>query len=395
MAAGLVVVVLLGAIATWAGLAAREDDAPDSEGRAPDPPTLVSGDLDGDNRGDVAAQVRANTFEPPTKSQGSLSSLLSTGTTLGDAVEIGAETGAPLLGDVDGDGRMDQVWFASTTEAAYRVRVITGTDDLWEQTQQLTATADWGDLVPYLADVDADGRDDLLFANSYYGSIGDDDYGTTVTVHAAMAGDRSFAEPEMVLDLGRTDHPITGVGDFDGDGDDDLFRATNSHRGNTITGVVVQPFLNDDGTYTETEPVRPDTDTWGVGWFVAGDPDGDGADEVVVTNGRGGAVGVIEYGDSGFGDVKEWMAATIPEKVWEQRVFDNGAPFFQQALSDVDGDGDDDLVATAVSEDAVAIGVGLTDGSSFADYEEWGSISCPTDGCGGVTLVVNVQPSIL
>lgn len=272
--------------------------------------------------------------------------------------------------------------------------MITGTGDIWEHDEQLTATEDWGDLVPYLADVDGDDRDDLLFADSYYGSTGDEDPGTFVTIHAARAAERSFDLPEMVLDLGRTEDPITGVGDFDGDGDDDLFRATNTNRGDDITGVEVQAFRNDDGAYVETEPTRPDTDTWGVGWFVAGDPDDDGADEVVVTNGRNGAVGVIEYDEAGFGDVTEWMKGTVPGEDWEARVFDHGAPYFQQTLSDVDGDGDDDLVATAVRQ-GIAIGVALSDGDSFGPYKKWGSIGCPPDGCSAVTLVVNVQPSIL
>ncbi len=389
VAAGLVAVALLGGIATWAGLAARDDDAP-HEGPTADPPDLVSGDIDGDGRGDVVAQVRANTFESTTTSSGSLLSLLSTGTTLGPPAEAGNETGAPLLGDVDGDGRMDQVWFTSPTEAAYLVRVITGTGDIWQHSQELTATSRWGDQLPFLADVDGDGRDDLLFTDD-----AGDDFDTSFTVHAAIAGDRTFAEPEEVLDLGRTDHPITGVGDFDGDGDDDLFRATNSHRGNNITGVEVQPFRNDEGAYTALEPSRPHTDTWGVGWFVAGDPDGDGVDEVVVTNGRNGAVGVIEYDDDGFGDVTEWLAGLVPEAEWEAGVFDNGAPYFRQALSDVDGDGDDDLVSTALREEAVAVGIALSDGKRFAQYERWGSIPCPSEGCGAVSLVANVQPSIL
>ncbi|RHW27461.1 serine/threonine protein kinase [Nocardioides immobilis] len=403
---GVVLIALLGGAATWAGLAARDDGEPTAE---PDPevPELVSGDIDGDGLGDVVAQARLEQFEPLNTSSGTLWQLLSTSTTLGPATELGSESGAPLLGDVDGDGRMDQVWFStpgaevlSGRAATYEVRVITGTGEIWRHTQQLTAIEKWETLQPYLADVDDDGRDDLLFSNEYLDFNDDDNYDndTFVTVHASLAGDRSFGEPEQVLDLGQTDDPITGVGDFDGDGDDDLFRASNTHRRNTITGVEVQPFRNDDGTYTAEEPTRLETDTWGVGWFVAGDPEGDGDDELVVTNGRGGAVGVIEYDDGAFGrDVAEWLAPDIPEKDWEEHVFDNGAPSFEHTLSDVNGDGADDLVATAHRSDGLAIGVALSDGSSFARFDQkgWGIIPCSGDACAALTLVANVQPAIL
>ena len=91
-------------------------------------------------------------------------------------------------------------------------------------------------------------------------------------------------------------------------------------------------------------------------------------------------------------------AAGGTDQAWEDQVFDSGAPYFRQALSDVDGDGDDDLVATALMrKDEVAVGIALSDGKRFAPFDDegWGTIACPTDGCGAVTLVANVQPSIL
>jgi hypothetical protein len=398
---GVAVVAALAGVATWAGLAAGGDDEQPPEKKVPE---MVTGDLDGDGLGDVVAQARTDPFEPQNISSGSLWQLLSTGTTLAPATEDGAESGTPLLGDVDGDGRMDQVWFSTPgaealggSAASYAVRVITGTGEIWQHTQQLTAVKKWEELAPYLADVDGDGRDDLVFSNastSYDHNDDNYDHDTVVTVHAALAGDRAFAEPETVLDLGRTNDAITGVGDFDGDGDDDLFRASNTHRRNTITGVEVQPFLNDDGSFTAQDPTSLDTDTWGVGWFLAGDVDGDGAAELVVTNGRGGSVGVIDYDDGRFGSAEEWLAGNTPEKEWEERVFDNGAPSFEQSLSDIDGDGDDDLVATRSGEAGIEIGLATSDGTSFAKFAMWGAIPCSGDDCLAITLIANVQPSI-
>ncbi|UMG94621.1 FG-GAP-like repeat-containing protein [Nocardioides sp. TF02-7] len=253
--------------------------------------------------------------------------------------------------------------------------------------------------MPYLADVDGDGRHDLLVGSRTLEDTDDERF--TITVHVARSvereGEDTFAEVEQVLDLGRSEHPVTGVGDFDGDGDDDLFRATNTLRGNGVTQVRVEAIINDDGTFTAHEPTELDVDVWGVGWFVAGDPDGDGQDEVVVTNGRRGSIGVLEQADGAFGEPAEWWAGSVGEKDWERTVFREGAPWFRQALSDVDGDGDDDLVALArvADDNGIAVGVATSDGSGFAEYEEWGSLPCATDPCPAYELVANVEPSIL
>jgi hypothetical protein len=336
------------------------------------------------------------------ETNGELTHLLSTGTRLGPATPAGSEPGNVLLGDVDGDGRTDQVWFATDGDgfstAGYRLRVVTADRDIWEHSQQLTAVEEWDELVPLLADVDGDGRDDLLFSNRFLGDVdgddeNEDDY--VVTVHAALAGDRKFAEPETVLDLGASDHPVTGIGDFDGDGDDDLFRATNTFRRNTITGVQVEAFVNDGGSYGTAQATALDEGVWGVGWFLAGDPDGDGDDELVVTNGKRGAVGVVDYGDGRFGQVQQWKPGRLALKEWEKRIWSEGAPSYLHSLSDVNGDGADDLVAIDAGPADLAFGVALSDGTSFAEYELWGSIECTRDDCAEFELVANVQPSIL
>ncbi|WP_183094655.1 serine/threonine-protein kinase [Nocardioides stalactiti] len=389
VAAAAVTVAALVAGTTWAGLAARDDDEPRGSDPEPEVPVLVNGDLDGDRLGDVLVQGRTDTFSSPTTTNATIWPLLSTGTRFGPAAPAGSESGAALLGDVDGDGLMDQVWFADAPGAAYRIRVITGTREIWEHNQQLSALEEWAEILePLLADVDGDGRDDVVFSNLLT---------ETGTVHAALAGDQEFGEPQVVATLDPIEDPVTGVGDLDGDGDDDLFRAVNRYNKtfSAIVGLEVQAYLNDGGTFEAQAPTPLRHEDWGAGWFLAGDPDGDGTDELVVTNGRGGAVGVVAYGDDGFGQVEEWLPGNIRERLWERIVADAGAPHFKQTLSDVDGDGDDDLVSYALKRERFALGVALSDGSSYAPYEEWGAVPCGVaQPCDQFSLVADVRPSI-
>ncbi len=132
-----VLVALLAGGATWAGLSLGGDDVPDrdpgKESAAPEP---VTGDLDGDGRGDVLAASRVESG-PVTGTGAALWKLESTGTAFGPATPAARETGAPLLGDVDADGRTDQVWFVDPgavpgeLSTGYRVRVLAGSGEIW------------------------------------------------------------------------------------------------------------------------------------------------------------------------------------------------------------------------------------------------------------------------
>jgi len=260
------------------------------------------------------------------------------------------------------------------------ITVVPGDGETWSTELDLDPTFD---IKPYNAtagDLDGDGRDDLVL----YGDETDERDG----LYVALARDRGFAAPEQWYSSDLSDS-LPRVGDFDGDGKmelvcfgenpagDDTVRLLRPENGSFV--MVAEKVLSGAGV----APLLAE-------WFV-GDVDGDGADELVAPNAAGRVIFVYEIADDAFAPRTRWHTTSVPLDQARQNAWDSGVA--GSALSDVDGDGDADLVELRYTandngpDDPLVLWVMLSDGSSFGDAQEWGGLDCSPECEDGFDLV--------
>ncbi|MGZ0153540.1 RICIN domain-containing protein [Kribbella sp. WER1] len=175
---------------------------------------IVSGDVNGDGKDDVAVQLD--------NGNGTWRVLLFPGGNLGTPVEWVTATGdwsrsAPLLADIDGDGRADLVDMtnlgschtqvtvrksAGTSFAATPVTLYDGTSYCWEKSK------------PVVADVNGDGKDDLVAMYEYGPS--------DLALRTFVSSGTSLTESQWYRGALDPAKEALSAGDYTGDGKDDV-----------------------------------------------------------------------------------------------------------------------------------------------------------------------------
>lgn len=358
--AGAVAVVVLGG---------DDDPGPADDPAAPGPEETeaVTGDVDGDGYGDVViAQRRASNLRP-------LAELtwLSTGLELGPVQEAPpVAEGDVHLADLDGDGVAERVYEGGySLDGSLELTVVPDDGgDPW--TAKIVAPSDATFPAQAFGDVDGDGRDDLMIA------YGEQDRGS---VFVALSEGDGFAEPEQWF-AGTDSWYIAEfvAGDYTGDGLDDLVVVVPDVEDSSETWYVV---ASDGGSFSVPgEPYVLRSAGRALGTPLAGDVDGDGADELVILGAAQRKISVWEVQD-----------ATVQQfRVWFDGLGDDAevqTTFNVATISDLDGDGDDDLVWVdrPGGGDGDLLGV-ISDGSAFADPVPWGDFTCDEECGDGYTL---------
>lgn len=361
-----------GGIATWL-IARGEDDA-----KADDRPEPgVAGDLTGDGKGDVLIhQSRFDALSPL-----GLFTVPSTGLQFGSPQRASAEIGDPLFADVDGDAVTDVVWYEEEDDRM-AITVVPGKGEKWTTELTLDPAFDIKGYNAETGDIDGDGKDDLIL-------VGDPSLERD-GLHVALSEGDGFAAPAQWYDSDLSDSQLW-FGDFDGDDKPEIvyfgvdWGAEEKEDDEVEYLRLLRP---EDGRLVEVDErvlggagVNP-----GLALWMRGDVNGDGDDELVV----GGVTRQAVWVYDAVGD-------TLPPRVaWHttRRTLEEAKAQFHSGtwrgagLSDVDGDGDADLVElhevreSEGSEDAVtelALFVQLSDGEQFADPEEWGRLECASE----------------
>jgi hypothetical protein len=339
------------------------------EGAIADP---VAGDWDGDGLGDlrVARWIWRDGIE-------ALPALMvpSDGSAFGEPVEDAGRVEQPRSGDVDGDGRPDLVQvIESADDTEVQVTTWRGTGDGVEELADQTFTwrTDYGFYG--VGDFDGDGLDDLVLTRNRGEKL--------MIVSVALSNGAGFDEPvEFASRGGRAnDDDLFAVGDFDGDGRDDL--AARVVNGGDAIGVRFKVLLSTGDRFRKTTDVRIEDGRYGVADYTAADIDGDGADELVhlITDRwgedeYGATLAVQRFVNGSFGTPEEVVAPTSGGPDF---------PFLEVGASDVDGDGDEDVVRLMGYDEesgTAQVEVYLSEDGTLAEPVAWGEVPCTTTTC--------------
>jgi hypothetical protein len=227
-------------------------------------------------------------------------------------------------GDIDGDGKDDLVIAGSATQPA---SVYLYTDRGFEAVQipGLTDRRVCLEADVRVVDIDSDGDNDLVSVAGGYANENADDY--KHCVYRNNAG--TFVREALALPA----FPASVVrqGDFDKDGDMDLFVGARVQRGNFPYAEKSFVLENQNGSFSEAATLSFDLGM--VTDAVWSDIDGDGWQDLVVA--------------------REWNSIVLlrnrggKEMILEKNdLLDSKKGFWSSVVAaDLDGDGDDDYVA--------------------------------------------------
>ncbi|MEQ6900269.1 FG-GAP-like repeat-containing protein [Nocardioides sp. YIM 152588] len=341
-----------------------------------EPAPVVTGDQDGDGLGDVVLTL----FAP---GDGTTELL---GTSNGRGFDLRAEeidsavAFANRWADWDGDGLEEQLSWSYDDGSGTLAFRTTDTDGPAPDPVTLSFAADGRDadaaLIP--GDFDGDGATDLLVEGPQ-GRL--DELWVMVG-----GGDGTFADPVLwgALPNAAVNYTLLTPGDFDGDGDDDIFAevpaetltdANHSYE-DYYSGADGYRQITSTGTSFEVGDVVEPTDfAWA---YVAFDP-GTGPDLVAGLghNAGSGEIIVTTY-ELADGRLAARPGPVLRDPAGELRVT-------AATASDVDGDGDDDLVYVAKDLDTQELGeivVLLGEDGALQAGTGWGRLpQCRTDSC--------------
>ena len=230
----------------------------------------VAGDFNGDGRDDIVTFTRGAAADVYVAlSNGS--SFVGTGVKWHDFFAVGTET--PLVGDFNGDGKDDIVTFTQGAAADVYVALsngsrFVGTGVKWHDFFAV------GDEVPAVGDFNGDGRDDIVTFTR----------GAAADVYVALSNGSSFVGTGVKWhDFFAVGNEVPAVGDFNGDGRDDIVTFT---RGAAADVYVA---LSNGSSFVGTGVKWHDFFAVGNELPTVGDFNGDGRDDIVTfTRGAGG-----------------------------------------------------------------------------------------------------------
>lgn len=273
----------------------------------------------------------------------------------------------PLAGDLDADCQVDLVFFGdSWAGAGLNLRTLRSEGNgTFASAEQVLGDGP-GVLTnrPLLGDVDGDGDDDVIFYGQGWSGAG-------LNVRVKLSnGDGTFtAAPEAVIGWGPEAHTFAPVViDANGDDRDDLAflweQAPGTLHVRTLLAVPGQP-----GVWTQIVASHPLSTLHGIDKVAGGDLDGDGDGDLVFSYRSGAAPGgglnlkvqkLRSRGDGTF-----FFVVGIDDRTGWGLQF----PYYELAVEDSDNDGADEVVA--VRTDVAGVHILTLNDQTLSSFFVW------------------------
>ncbi len=269
------------------------------------------------------------------------------------------------IGDLDGDGKPDVV-VSGTSVSVFRNVSAPGVFTANSFAPRMDFTVGNPITLVALADMDLDGRLDLVVANSSDDTL-------SILRNLSSVGNISFA-PQVVFSAGNNP-TFLSTADLDGDGLPDVVVSENG--GNAIS-IYRNTTIPGSGIISLAPRVDLPTPARPFGRPVIGDLNGDGKPDIAVPIYSGGLISVFQNIST---------PGAITASSFGPRVdLSAGGEILQVFIADVDGDGRPDLIAASQSANALEVfrnvGTnGVLNAGSFAPRVDF-SLGSSTDPVG-------------
>ncbi|WP_353777491.1 FG-GAP-like repeat-containing protein [Winogradskyella sp. 3972H.M.0a.05] len=236
-----------------------------------------------------------------------------------------------IAADIDNDGYMDVV---SSMEHLAEVSWYKNNDGSGEFDDKKVVSISTRDVNSIdIADLDGDGDMDIISASNNFGS---DDRGRIIWFENIQDQQCNFCLPHIVNDIDEA-YSISAV-DIDGDGDMDLLSAVSIENNNTDDRIVWYENVNGVGDFSS--PIIIDT-VEHISAVVAADVDGDDDMDLLMTTAED--------------DQLVWYENVDGEGTYspKQLIAGNLVLSISIDVSDIDGDGDNDVLVSDFFNDNI------------------------------------------
>jgi hypothetical protein len=252
------------------------------------PSAIAIADIDGDGKPDLlVVNEKSSTL--------SVFRNISSGGTVAFASRQDYATGVLPIGlavaDLDGDGKPDVavVNNLSNTVSIFHNTSTAGSVKFSPKTDVSTTSGTDNPYAIAIADIDGDGKPDLIVANYIFTQLNPAVYGFLILRNTAQVGQVSFSAP---VNYDQLNSFGIGVGDMNGDGKPDVV-VTNQGPGGGLPGANLKVWANSSVPGTINLGVPASLGTSSPFAVAIGDIDNDGVPDLLVSNSSSNTVSVF------------------------------------------------------------------------------------------------------